>query len=155
MIRPATLLCLTLLSAVAVPSRAADDEILSVTFTELPKIWKRVAGTDEGELRFPAKYRAGCARFSFIVEADGTVSSFKRLGTFPNFEFADAAQGMVEGWRFEPTELNAERLPAYTEHTVVFVAPGADRVIGSNRREKISPQAVANQCMLDSLRRSE
>lgn len=132
----------------------ASDEVLSVSFENLPKVWKRVAGSDEGELRFPAKYRAGCARFSFIVESDGSVSSFKRLGTFPNFEFGDAAQAMVEGWRFEPTPLNAERLAAYTEHTVVFVAPSADRVIGSNRREKISPQAVANQCMFESLRRS-
>lgn len=130
----------------------ASDEVLSVAFENLPKVWKRVAGRDFGEFDFPAKYRAGCARFSFIVETDGTVSSFKLLGTFPNFEFGEAAREMVADWRFEPMPLNAERLPAYTEHTVVFVAPSADRVIGSNRREKISPQRVANQCMLASMR---
>jgi hypothetical protein len=151
---PGILALLAAAAAVDADPAAASDDVLSVSFENLPKVWTRVAGRDEGELRFPAKYRAGCARFSFIVESDGSVSSFRRFGTFPNFEFADAAQAMVEGWRFEPTPLNAERLPAYTEHTVVFVAPSADRVIGSNRREKISPQAVANQCMLDSLRRS-
>lgn len=153
MIRSAAFLAAALL--LAAPAHAADDEVLSVTYENLPKVWTRVAGRDEGELRFPAKYRAGCARFSFIVEADGRTSSFQMLGTFPNFEFGDAAREMVEGWRFEPTPLNAERLPAYTEHTVVFVAPGADRVLGSNRREKISPRAVANQCMLDSMHRAQ
>lgn len=153
MIRHAAIL---LAVALVIPARPAfaSDEVLSVAFENLPKVWRRVAGRDEGELRFPAKYRAGCARFSFIVEADGRTSSFKLLGTFPNFEFGDVAREMIEDWRFEPTALNAERLPAYTEHTMVFVAARADRVLGSNRREKISPQAVANQCMLDALRRS-
>jgi hypothetical protein len=155
MIRTTIALLATVLLTAGAPTRAADDEVLSVRFDELPKVWTRVAGRDEAELDFPAKYRAGCARFSFIVEADGRTSSFKLLGTFPNFEFGDGARDMVEGWRFEPTTLNAERLPAYTEHTVVFVAPGADRVIGSNRREKISPSAVALQCMLDSARATE
>jgi hypothetical protein len=154
MIRPAVALFAVALVVPAAPSGAAADEVLSVAFENLPKVWRRVAGRDEGELRFPAKFRAGCARFSFIVEADGRTSSFQLLGTFPNFEFGDAAREMVEDWRFEPTALNAERVPAYTEHTMVFVAPRADRVLGSNRREKISPQAVANQCMLDALRRS-
>lgn len=138
-------------SFVAPVAHAADDEIIAVDFTELPKLWKRVGGSNTGELLFPPKYRAGCARFSFIVESNGEVSTIKVLGSFPDFEFGEVARKMVKRWRYEATPLNKDRMPAYTEYNMVFVAPHADRVLGSNRREKIDKAAVANQCMLRSM----
>ena len=149
MFRPLLAAVLLLATSAAL---AADDEVIAVDYDDLPKLWKRVAGSNDGELIFPPKYRAGCARFSFIVEANGQVSTFKVLGSFPDFEFGEIARKTSKRWRYEPTTLNKDRTPAYTETTIVWVAPGADRVLGSNRREKIDPVAVRNQCMLASLR---
>jgi hypothetical protein len=148
------IVALIALAILLVPAsvRCAEDEVISVGYADLPKLWTQVRGNTRGDLVFPAKYRVGCARFSFIVEADGAVSTIKILGTFPDSEFGLVAERMLKQWRFEATALNAERTPAYTEHTMVWVAPGADRVLGSNRREKISPNRVANQCALASMR---
>lgn len=132
----------------------ADDEIIAVGIDDLPKIWTRVAGNFNGDGIFPNRYRAGCARFSFIVEANGEVSSFKVLGTFPDSEFGEITRRVAKSWRFEPTALNKARTPAYTEHTIVWVKPGADKVLGSNRKAKISPDAVRNQCMLASMQQT-
>jgi len=124
---------------------SADDDIIAVEYAELPKLWTQVGGDTPGESDFSLRYKAGCARLTFIVEASGTLSTIRILGTFPDDEFGDIAEGMLKSWRFEPTELNAERVPAFTEHTIVWVAPGAERPVG-NRSEKISPEAVAKEC---------
>jgi TonB family protein len=137
------------------PARADSDDVLSMQYADLPKAWTRERGRDQGESMFPPKYRAGCARVSFIVERTGKISTIKVLGTYPDTIFGDVVRDMLKSWRFQPTAINAQRMPVYTEHTFVMVAPKADRVIGSNRREKISPTRVANQCALDSLRRAQ
>lgn len=134
-------------SLLAPVARAADDDILAVDYKDLPKLWTQVSGTVRGESDFPLKYRGGCARFSFIVEKNGQVSTIKMISAFPGSDFADIATRMIKRWRFEPTALNKARTPAYTEQIVVFVQPGAEKVLGSNRRAKIDKDAIAQQCM--------
>ena len=129
-------------------AHASDDDIIAVQYSDLPKLWRQVAGKTEAPPMVTRDYRAGCARFSFIVEQNGGVSTFKVLGTFPEPEYGDMARKLVEHWRFEPTALNRQAVPAYTEHTLVWVSTGLEQPLGTHLREPFDRDGLAAQCMV-------
>jgi TonB family protein len=130
---------------------ADDDEVLAINPQDLPKLWTKTSGAREGEAFRGLKYRAGCAAVGFIVEPNGKLNDIKVLRAWPDAGFGDAAIDMYKSWRFEPTTMNKDRMAVYTIHTVIFQVPGAEKVLGSNRRARLDPDAIAARCAVDSV----
>lgn len=152
--RPSTRALALVLVALPLAGIAADDDLIAVAYENLPKLWTRVAGSTTNTAAIMHTYRAGCARFSFVVEKNGEVSSFRVLGAWPESAYGDVAAKLVRFWRFEPTALNKQRLPVYTEHTLVWIEPGYERPLGTNTRAKVDRDGIAAQCMLVSMNRA-
>lgn len=154
--RPVTLLLAALLLAgtiAIVPQAAAgeDEEILAVSPDELPKIWRRVRGYDITDTTIASNWRAGCVAVSFIVERNGEPGDVRVLRAWPDTGFGDAVVRMLRTWRFEPTDLNADRLAAYTVMNIVLTRPDAQRRLGSKVPVAIDESSVAAQCAVDGI----
>ena len=130
---------------------AQDDEILAINADDLPKLWTRTGGSDQGDLFGRIKYRAGCASVGYIVESNGTPSSIKVLRSWPDLGFGAATEDMVRSWRFEPTRGNPKRLAVYTVQLFVLTIPGAAMDTGSRIKKTIDAEAVAQQCAVESV----
>lgn len=154
--RPVTLLLAALMLAgtiAIVPQAAAgeDEEILAVSPDELPKIWRRVRGYDITDTTIASNWRAGCVAVSFIVERNGEPGDVRVLRAWPDTGFGDAVVRMLRTWRFEPTDLNADRLAAYTVMNIVLTRPDAQRRLGSKVPVAIDESSVAAQCAVDGI----
>jgi TonB family protein len=154
--RPVTLLLAALMLAgtiAIVPQAAAgeDEEILAVSPDELPKIWRRVRGYDITDTTIASNWRAGCVAVSFIVERNGEPGDVRVLRAWPDTGFGDAVVRMLRTWRFEPTDLNADRLAAYTVMNIVLIRPDAQRRLGSKVPVAIDESSVAAQCAVDGI----
>lgn len=154
--RPVTLLLAALMLAgtiAIVPQAAAgeDEEILAVSPDELPKIWRRVRGYDITDTTIASNWRAGCVAVSFIVERNGEPGDVRVLRAWPDTGFGDAVAPMLRTWRFEPTDLNADRLAAYTVMNIVLTRPDAQRRLGSKVPVAIDESSVAAQCAVDGI----
>lgn len=154
--RAVTLLLAALMLAgtiAIVPQAAAgeDEEILAVSPDELPKIWRRVRGYDITDTTIASNWRAGCVAVSFIVERNGEPGDVRVLRAWPDTGFGDAVVRMLRTWRFEPTDLNADRLAAYTVMNIVLTRPDAQRRLGSKVPVAIDESSVAAQCAVDGI----
>ena len=119
-------LILTAVIAAAGEAPAADEDLVSVGPGDLGKYWDRKStnlteGVGPKEI---ARDAAGCAAVAFIVEKDGSTSSFKLLRDMPPERFAGVARKIVANLKFEPTDRNPSRQAVFTYMTITF--QGAD-----------------------------
>lgn len=128
-----------------------EDELLAVSPDELPKIWRRVRGYDITDTTIASRWRAGCVAISFIVERNGEPGAVEVLRAWPDSGFGDAVIRMVRTWRFEPTELNAGRMPAYTVMNIVLSRPGERSRLGSRLPDTIDEASIAAHCAVEAI----
>jgi hypothetical protein len=133
----AALILLAALFAADAPP--ADDEVVQIPAADLAKFWTRDS-TNVAEGIGPkeiARDAAGCAAVGFIIEKDGSTSSFKLLRDMPPQRFASVAKKVVANLHFSPTERNAQRQAVFTFMTISF--RGSDmKAVGSNSTTLIS-----------------
>lgn len=141
----------TLSSPAPVATAAADDELLAVSPDELPKIWRRVRGYDIADTTIASNWRAGCVAVSFIVERNGEPGEVRVLRAWPDTGFGDAVVRMIGTWRFEPTDLNPDRLAAYTVMNLVLSRGDARRRLGSHVPIAIDESEVAARCAVEGI----
>jgi hypothetical protein len=124
MLVPAALMLMALAAPAEAPN--ADDDLVSVGPGDLPKYWdRRSTNLTEGiGPKDIARDAAGCAAVQFIVEKDGSTSSFKLLRDMPPDRFGAVAKKVVANLKFEPTERNPKRQAVFTYMTITF--QGAD-----------------------------
>lgn len=148
----AALVLLAILSTpAAVAAAASDDDLLAVSPDELPKIWRRVRGYDIADTTIASNWRAGCVAVSFIVERNGEPGDVRVLRAWPDTGFGDAVVRMIRTWRFEATDLNADRVAAYTVMNIVMSRADSRRRLGSNVPVAIDESEVAVRCAVDGL----
>jgi hypothetical protein len=136
-------------------SLAQDDEILAIQAADLPKLWTKSRGDDEGEYYGRLKYRAGCATVSWIVESDGTISTIKVLKAWPNEQFGEVTSHMLREWRYEPTAGNPTRQAVYLVDTFISTIAQADRELGSNIKRTIDLKEIASHCAIRGVKFGE
>jgi hypothetical protein len=137
-------LALPLICTLAVAAAPADEELLSVTPSELSKLWTRDATNVEqgiGPKDIP-RDAIGCAAVGFIVEHDGRTSSVKLLRGEPAGLWTAVASKVVANLRYSPAPGNAGRQPVFTYLTVSFVGTGT-QFLGSHRAPRVRVDDVA------------
>lgn len=149
-----TVLLLSLLGALLAPGLAMavedDEEVLAVSPEDAARLWKRVSGNSEIDLPGSAqRYGAGCAAISYVIEANGTVSTIRMLHAYPRKEVGDAVAKWVASWRMEPTSSNLEKAPVYTIQIFNVMVKNAD---GSSR-QVADEDELASHCAVTIVRK--
>jgi len=62
----------------------------------------------------------GCAAIAFVIESNGSTSSFHALASHPPGVFLQAAAAAISKWKFTPSEKNSSRQPVYTYQVIEF-----------------------------------
>lgn len=124
---------------------AAGDELLAVGPAELPKVWtlERKSWTIAATA-IDGNEPTGCVAVSFVIEPNGSTSTFKVLRSVPDNAFEDAARRLVKSLRYVPTALNAKREAVFTYLTLTFNAR-RERTLGSNIRQPVTLDERVNE----------
>jgi len=117
----------------------ADEDLLAVGPQDLRRYWTRepLSLADVVAARDLPRGSIGCAAVGFIIERDGSTSSFRLLRDMPPETFGALARKVVASLKFAPTAANVEHQPVFTYLTISFRAPDAD-VSGKRRAAPVS-----------------
>jgi hypothetical protein len=127
-----------------------DEEVLAVSPEDAARLWKRVETGSEIDLPGSAqRYGAGCAALSYVIEANGTVSTIRMLHAYPRKEVGDAVAKWLAGWKLEPTESNFEKSPIYTIQIFNVMVKNPD---GSSR-QVADEDDLASHCAVTIVRK--
>ena len=133
------------LAANAVGAAAPGDDLLAVGPADVPKVWALERKTWTTSLSaVDGNASNGCVAVSFVIEPDGSTSSFKVLRSVPEDAFEDIARRLVKGLRYRPTALNAKREAVFTYFTMTFNAR-RERTLGSNIRQPVTLDERVNK----------
>lgn len=62
----------------------------------------------------------GCAAIAFIIESNGSTSSYRPLAGYPSEVFLGPAMDAIKKWKFRPSKTNVLKQPVYTFQIVEF-----------------------------------
>lgn len=88
----------------------------------------------------------GCAAIAFVIESNGSTSSYRPLAGYPSEVFLRPAIDAIKKWRFFPSETNQSRQPVYTFQVIEFsLSPGPSGDDPTNQEISDSCSAAANK----------
>ena len=86
----------------------------------------------------------GCSAVSFIIEKNGTTSSYKLLRSMPEGQWNEVSRKVVSGLRFTPGEKNPKPEAVYTYLTITFTGQG-EKLLGSHVMPRVQLDDRMNQ----------
>lgn len=140
------------LALAAGTAAAADDEVLAIRESDVPKLWTLKKGRSTADVFGELGYRAGCASFSYIIESNGKVSSIRVLRAWPDTQFGDMAAQLAKSRSYEPTRGNKNRQAIFTLGLITFTVPGYESEVGTHMKKKVDLDEVARACAVSELK---
>jgi hypothetical protein len=142
--------CAMAFSPAALAQSPMDDEVLAISASDVPKLWKLVRKDPQIRVN-QTKYRAGCASFGYIIESNGKTNGVSIMRAWPDPEFGDAVQKYVRRWRFEPTVNNPKKQAIYTVQLYTLIMEGTETDTGTHIPAKINEEELAKLCEVKSM----
>ena len=116
----------------------ADDDVIVATPEERPAYWMLDRSTVEKNVKTKDVPRGavGCSAVSFIIEKNGTTSTFKLLRSMPEGQWDEVSRKVVSGLRFTPGEKNPKPDAVFTYLTISYSGPG-EKALGSRLKPRV------------------
>jgi hypothetical protein len=114
---------------------ADDDDVIVATPEERHTFWvldRATVGRNVKPKDVP-RGAVGCSAVSFIIEKNGTTSTFKLLRSMPDGQWDDLSRKVVAGLRFTPGDKNPKPDAVYTYLTISF-AGRDEKALGTHVR---------------------
>ncbi len=114
-------LFVSLLMIAGVAGAQESESLVLVTQEDLPGWWTVAKNAKPVYPRSAFNNgKQGCAVIGFVIEADGTTSSYRVLFSYPDASFDQAAINAYKKWRFDAGNANPNRAVVFTTMTASF-----------------------------------
>jgi outer membrane biosynthesis protein TonB len=124
----------------AEPGAASEDEdVIMAAPDALSSYWSVDRATVERNVgpKDVPRGAIGCAAVSFVVERNGSTSTFKLLRSEPEGWWDELARKVVGGLHFTPGAKNPKNEAVFTYLTLSFTGPG-NQILGSHVKARVT-----------------
>ena len=117
----------------AEPEASSDDDVIVLAPGERSAYWVLDRSTVGRNVKPKSVPRGsiGCAAVSFIIERNGSTSTFKLLRSTPEGQWDALSRKVVEGLRFKPGEKNPKAEVVFTYLTITYTGQD-NQVLGTH-----------------------
>jgi len=126
------------LAAVAATAQSEDDDVIVLAPGERSAYWVLDRATVERNVkpRDVPRGAIGCAAVSFIIERNGSTSTFKLLRSTPEGQWDELSRKVVAGLSFKPGEKNPRAEVVFTYLTITYTGQG-NEVLGTHLKPRV------------------